>query len=331
MSIFNFSNLIKPENSGNPVKTETTKLRASEPSFKDLVKKIVDEKHAASQESKSEPMSVAAPVPVEMPVEKKPEPVKVREEIVVVPENLPAIPEPEEIVNFQPVILNTEKETEETHVEIKQNEKLSGRELVTDFLDELNKLMLAGQELNSLSAERANLSDESKSKLDELNKQLADSKEIKSAMEVLLSKASNENVQAKMLDSVKSIEIAIDALVGQLQNEEGSARKSDSALLIQLNGQKTAINKLTEMIGGKNKFDTLREYVKKSEYVAERHISKKFSEDFQNQPKAREVIVDAILETINFVRTDSHLAKEMVSNGDLMSILLATFQNKVQK
>ncbi len=144
MGLFNFSNLIQPENS---TQSQPLKSRISDPSFRDLVRDAV-KKHEEK-------------IPVAQAVNPT-------EEIEIAPVVVPMIPSPEKVEEIRPAILPTrEVKSEINHAENQTYGTFFLKTMLTEFSD----LLAAG---NELEAQRNGVSgvDAEKGELDEeYNKQ----------------------------------------------------------------------------------------------------------------------------------------------------------------
>ncbi len=257
MSIFNFSNLIKPENSGNPAKTEATKLRASEPSFKALVQKIVDEKHAASQNSAPTPEPVSVPTPVEIPVEQKPVPVEVREERASVPENLPAISEQVGVA-----VVETEPETtseQKRNLEKTLEDNGVGTIFLQTMLSEFSDVLTAGKKLDELKTEKALNTDEQRKINAASEAEIATRTQIANSLSSLLtSETGGGELLVTALDSYHKY---LDAFKNKYSSLSNQSLMEGNKLLMQINKKQKDIESLIAQIGGTEVFKEIKNIV----------------------------------------------------------------------
>ncbi len=313
---FSFSKLLSPDKFNEEeqvvIPTPTSEPKKPEPSFKELVQKMVEE-NKTSNTGKIEEKKAEEKMDGESGVKLPNLNENIKEEKEAEPTEIPVenIPKTEE----KPVA----PASKEAKLEIHQNH-IDGVYFLQTIISEFSDLISAGNELQKLEIERSKVADNGKEIANKIQEKLDSRNNLRDSLVNLLTQ---EEDDPKLLKSaLESYESYLDSVEKTYSATLDSEQAKENELLQLITEKKDQIKKLIEQVGGNESFQKIKEVVsfckqKRQEYL---------DEQYKANPELKPTLVEAIRNDINqFVETDLQGSKMLLEQGNIINILMSIF------
>lgn len=204
-----------------------------------------------------------------------------------------------------------------------------GSVLVETLLKEVNEYLAKGEEIYNLLKQKEEAKNATEAELAKVEAIKESSREIREAAIVWLEGMTNSDITktSELANLSKEFLSAFTKLNSAIEDAEESfesaQNKASNKTIVEINAGKSSLQKMSELLGGKENIDSIVAYVRKAEGVANRYNKSHGSEILNNLNG-----IDVKSAILNFTADHLEMAKDLAGRGDVLSLLLNFFSEK---